>query len=64
MGLGGATGVIVYALAAALFGQPTLGEDNLLVIIGMVSFWNMIMSPVVVPLCRWAGQHPELRAAR
>lgn len=64
MGVGGATGVIAYALSAALFGQPTLGDDNLLVIIGMVAFWNMISSPAVVPLCRWAGQHPELRAAR
>ncbi|MCZ7631800.1 MAG: hypothetical protein M5U19_23315 [Microthrixaceae bacterium] len=64
MGFGGAAGVIAYALAAAIFGQSTLGDDNLLVIIGMVAFWNTILSPVVVPLCRWAGQHPELRAAR
>lgn len=64
MGVGGATGVIAFVLAAALFGQPTLGDDNLLVIIGMVSFWNMILSPAVLPLCRWAGRHPELRVAR
>lgn len=64
MGFGGAVGVIGYGLTAAIFGQPTLGDDNLGVIIGMVAFWNVVLSPVVVPLCRWAGRHPELRAAR
>lgn len=64
MGIGGAGGVIAYALVASIFGQPALGDDRLLVIIGMVALWNTILSPAVVPLCRWAGRHPELRAAR
>ncbi len=64
MALGGAFGVITYAVAGTLFGESTLGDDNLLVIIGMVGLWNLVLSPAVVPLCRWAGQHPELRAAR
>lgn len=64
MAAGGAGGVAAYAVVAALFGEPTLGEDNLFVIIAMVAAWNVVLSPVVVPLCRWAGQHPELRAAR
>lgn len=64
MAAAGALGVFAYALVAALFGQPTLGDDNLFVIIAMVAAWNAVLSPLVVPVCRWAGQHPELRAAR
>lgn len=64
MALGGAFGVITYAVAGTLFGESTLGDDNLLVIIGMVGLWNLVLSPVVVPLSRWAGRYPELRAAR
>ncbi|MEZ5237562.1 MAG: hypothetical protein R2716_00865 [Microthrixaceae bacterium] len=63
MAAAGALGVFAYALVAALFGQPTLGDDNLFVIIAMVAAWNALLSPLVVPV-RWAGQHPELRAAR
>ncbi len=64
MAVGGAGGVAAYAVIAALFGESTLGDDALFVIIGMVAAWSMVLSPLVVPVCRWAGQHPELRAAR
>lgn len=61
---GGALGTIAYAVVAALFGAGTLGEDDLFVIVAMVGLWNAVLSPAVVPVSRWAGQHPELRPAR
>lgn len=64
MALGSAAGVLAYAVVAAIFGEPTLGEDNLGRIIGLVALWNLVLSPVVVPVCRWAGQRPELRPTR
>ncbi|MCB0953178.1 MAG: rod shape-determining protein MreD [Microthrixaceae bacterium] len=64
MAVGGALGTITYAVVAALFGAGTLGEDDLLVIIAMVALWNFVLSPIVVPVCRWAGRHPEIRPAR
>ncbi|MFV0317921.1 MAG: hypothetical protein ACK5O2_13295 [Microthrixaceae bacterium] len=61
---GGAVGTMAYAVIAALFGAQTLGEDDLLVIVVMVGLWNAVLSPLVVPAARWAGDHPDLRPAR
>ncbi len=64
MTLGGAVGVLLYAVIAALFGEPTLGDDNLGRIVGVVALWNLVLSPVVLPVCRWAGREPDLRPVR
>lgn len=63
MALGGVLGVLLYAVVAALFGESTLGDDNLWRIVGTVALWNVVLSPVVVPVCRWAGRKPGLRPA-
>ncbi|MGI9579051.1 MAG: rod shape-determining protein MreD [Microthrixaceae bacterium] len=62
--LGGAVGVAAYALIAALFGEQTLGDDRLWSIVGIVAVWNAVLSPVLVPVARWAGIEPELRPVR
>jgi rod shape-determining protein MreD len=64
MTLGGAAGVLLYAVVAALFGEPTLGDDHLGRIVGIVALWNLVLSPVVLPVCRWAGREPDLRPVR
>ncbi len=64
MALGGAAGIAAYALVAALFGESTLGDDRLWSIVGLVALWNALLSPVLVPVARWAGMEPELRPVR
>ena len=62
--LGSALGVALYALVAALFGEGTLGDDHLWRILGIVTVTAALMSPIVVPVCRWAGADAELRPSR
>jgi rod shape-determining protein MreD len=65
MALGSAAAVMVYAVVGALFGEHTLGDDHLLRIVGIVAVTAAVLSPLVVPLCRWAGHpHSGLRPLR
>ncbi len=66
MALGGVVGVLLYAVVAALFGESTLGDDNLLEDHRWSSaLWNLRAArPLVVPMCRWAGRQPDLRPTR
>ncbi|MCP4435754.1 MAG: rod shape-determining protein MreD [Actinomycetia bacterium] len=64
MALGSAAAVMLYAVVAALFGESTLGDDHLWRIIGIVTAWNVLLSPIVLPVARWAGREPELRPVR
>jgi rod shape-determining protein MreD len=60
MALGSAAAVLLYAVVGSLFGEHTLGDDHLLRIIGIVALTGAALSPLVLPLCRWAG-HVEHR---
>ena len=64
MALGGAAGVAAYALVAALFGESTLGDERLWSIVAIVAAWNAVLSPLAVPVSRWAGTEAELRPVR
>lgn len=64
MGFGGVAGILAYVLIAALFGESTLGDDRLWSIVGIVTAWNVVLSPILVPVARWAGTEPELRPVR
>jgi rod shape-determining protein MreD len=56
LGLGSAVAVLLYAVIATLLGGDTLGDDHLLRIIGIVAVTGALLSPLVLPLCRWAGR--------
>ena len=64
MALGGLAGMLLYAVVGALFGESTLGDDHLWRIVGMVTMWTALLSPVVVPACRWAGPRANVRTIR
>jgi len=64
LGLGSAVGVMVYAVVAALFGEATLTDDHLWRIMGIVGISAAVISPVVLPLCRWTGADVGLRPSR
>jgi rod shape-determining protein MreD len=55
MAAGSALGVLLYALVATLFGEGALGDDHLWRIIGIEALFSTALSPLLVPLCRWAG---------
>lgn len=63
--LGSAAGVLLYAVVAALLGQQTLTDPHLGRIIGMVALYGALLSPLVLPVCRWTGQdEARLRHSR
>lgn len=55
MAVGSALGVVLYAVIGTLFGLGTLGDPDLLRIIGVVAATGALMAPAVMPLCRWTG---------
>ena len=55
MAAGSALGVTLYAVIGGLFGLGTLSDPDLWRIVGVVSVTSAILSPLVVPLCRWTG---------
>ena len=52
--LAAAIGVLAYAVIAELFGQHTLRNDRLFGIMAVVALVAAILSPMMVPLARWA----------
>ncbi len=57
---GSGLGMLLYASIATLFGQNYLADDNLLRTIGIVALTSAILSPAILPLCRWTGAADEM----
>jgi rod shape-determining protein MreD len=49
-----AVGVLGYAVVAELFGQHTLTNDRLFTIMFVVALVAAVLSPLLVPVARWA----------
>jgi len=62
---GSAAGLVLYAVVGGLFGERTLADPHLWRILGIVSLCGAALSPLVLPVCRWAGEGDErLRPGR
>lgn len=61
--LASAAGVVLYALLGATVGQSQMLGDRLALIVGVVALANGVLSPVVVPVVRWAMGRSPVSAA-
>lgn len=52
---GSALGVVLYAVIGSLFGMGTLSDPDLWRIVAVVCVANAVLSPLVLPVCRWPG---------
>jgi rod shape-determining protein MreD len=65
MATGAALGVVLYAVIGSLFGMGTLSDPDLWRILVVLSVSSALVSPLVLPVCRWTGAAgPRLRPTR